>query len=1112
MLPTKKKQKITSLSPREFALQRTEVFYGSKIPAAFFCPVWNAADRTLQFHNFQMSAAAKRIAKEAFDNSLDNIQRGGMTFIKANFKDGALTISNDGSTPPVELNDDDQWVPTVAFSNFRSGSNFDVSEDGAKDVSTTAGMNGLGAKGLNVFAEEFSVTVNDGNKVFQQTWLENMASAKKVRVRDVNSKEAGKTEVKIAWKPDYARLNVAPADLEKLCAWYALCAGVCAPETVRVQWDGRNVGMRSPQDICKAMGCEKPFAYCHGAGYRLCVAPRGEATPTHEAEALAGAGAGLDFGFVNGTPCLYGTHAKHAHQIICSIVAQKARAKNSDAQVTPALVAKHMVTVLVCDVPNPRFESQAKEVLKTGVGDLGWRIDPTAEFTSALLRGPLVAAALDAAREKSAAEASRLTKKTVKGPTVAKHERAHELGKGKATLFVTEGDSAKNFAVAGISVVGRKHYGVYPIRGKFLNCRGMEAKAIAQNKEASELLRILGVQLGHTYTREEALKLPYRHMTILSDQDVDGSHIAGLLLNFVAVCAPSLLAVLPDFVRRFATALIRVPQGGGKPDLCFYTEEEFVKARDEGRARGKPAYYKGLGTSSSAQAKGYFKELELNTITLRRDGAACEDALDLFFNARRSNDRKDELLKGDAAPLPPIDYSQPATTHGAFVMQELLPSYARASLERAIMRLEDGLKPSGRKALFAARKLLREPLSVANAAGKFAALTHYHHRGAAMEGTLVHMAIDYAGAPNLNLFQPLGQFGSRHSHTPASAAYPKIALEPLQALLYPAADAPVLEHVVDEGTSVEPQTYVSVIPAVLCYGGKGIATGWRTEMPQFRPRDIVECCIELAKAERGDAGGLSAFEQRAAGLAPWFRGFGGTVEPDGAKGGWNVVGRYERRGKDLHVLDVPPLRETDAYKEDWLKTHSILEGPGHTDESVHLILHDFDDDAGVISKLGLSKRVSFDNAYLLSGDSLIPKLYGSARDVLLEHKAARLRLYEARLAHERRAADEAARLARAKARFIQEVVDGTIPPLSSFEDDACVSAELERRGYAKEADGEYGYLLRLPVRSFTSARVAELQKAAEAATALHEKLLATSAADVWLQELDALLQDEQVQL
>lgn len=261
--------------------------------------------------------------------------------------------------------------------------------------------------------------------------------------------------------------------------------------------------------------------------------------------------------------------------------------------------------------------------------------------------------------------------------------------------------------------------------------------------------------------------------------------------------------------------------------------------------------------------------------------------------------------------------------------------------------------------------------------------------------------VDYVGAPNINLFTPLGQFGSRHSHAPASAAYPKIALEAIADKLFPPADAPVLTYVEDEGAFVEPEVFVGVIPASLCFGGKGIATGWRTELPQFDPKDLVRACELAAGADH------AACESFAAQMKPFFRGFSGTVVPDD-KGGWNVCGRYERRGDELHVLDVPPVKENDAFKEDWSKHFTLLEGDGHTDSAFHVILKDFEfekwpshDD--IVSALQLSKRVSFDNAFLLYGSATLPKQYKSVHEVLVAHSDARLALYDRRLEHEREA-------------------------------------------------------------------------------------------------------------
>ena len=82
-------------------------------------------------------------------------------------------------------------------------------------------------------------------------------------------------------------------------------------------------------------------------------------------------------------------------------------------------------------------------------------------------------------------------------------------GKNSAscTLILTEGDSAKSMAIAGLSVVGRDKYGVFPLRGKILNVQDISVQKIADNEEISTLKKIIGLESGKNY--EDLNKLRY---------------------------------------------------------------------------------------------------------------------------------------------------------------------------------------------------------------------------------------------------------------------------------------------------------------------------------------------------------------------------------------------------------------------------------------------------------------------------------------------------------------------------------------------------------------------------------------------------------------------------
>ena len=125
---------------------------------------------------------------------------------------------------------------------------------------------------------------------------------------------------------------------------------------------------------------------------------------------------------------------------------------------------------------------------------------------------------------------------------IPKLEDANDAGGRNSkdcTIILTEGDSAKSLALAGIEVVGRDKYGVFPLRGKFLNVREASHKQIMDNPEIQNLVKILGIQIGTKY--DDTSKLRYGKLMIMTDQDHVGSHIKGLIINFIHHFWPSLL-------------------------------------------------------------------------------------------------------------------------------------------------------------------------------------------------------------------------------------------------------------------------------------------------------------------------------------------------------------------------------------------------------------------------------------------------------------------------------------------------------------------------------------------------------------------------------------------
>ena len=118
-------------------------------------------------------------------------------------------------------------------------------------------------------------------------------------------------------------------------------------------------------------------------------------------------------------------------------------------------------------------------------------------------------------------------------------------------------------------------------------------------------------------------------------------------------------------------------------------------------------------------------------------------------------------------------------------------------------------------------------------------------------GTIINLAQNFVGSNNVNLLQPVGQFGTR-IHGGKDAASPRYIftmLSPLTKLLFPAHDMPSLTYLFDDNQPVEPEWYCPILPAVMINGAEGIGTGYSTKVPNFDVRQIVSNLQKMINGE-----------------------------------------------------------------------------------------------------------------------------------------------------------------------------------------------------------------------------------------------------------------------
>lgn len=186
-------------------------------------------------------------------------------------------------------------------------------------------------------------------------------------------------------------------------------------------------------------------------------------------------------------------------------------------------------------------------------------------------------------------------KKQSKLKGIAKLEDANEAGTKnalKCTLILTEGDSAKSTVMSGLGVVGRDYYGIFPLRGKLLNVREATHKQILENAEINNIIKILGLQYKKKYNSLEDMKtLRYGKLMIMTDQDQDGSHIKGLLINFIHHNWPELLK--QDFLEQFITPIVKARKKNEVHSFYSLPEFEEWKSNTPNHQTYNIKYYKG---------------------------------------------------------------------------------------------------------------------------------------------------------------------------------------------------------------------------------------------------------------------------------------------------------------------------------------------------------------------------------------------------------------------------------------------------------------------------------------------------------------------------------------
>jgi len=1023
-------------------------------------------------------------------------------------EDGTITMLNDGNGIDVaEHPEHKTWIPQMIFGELRTSTNYDKEE---KKI--VGGKNGFGFKLVLIWSTYGMVETVDhvrGLK-YRQEFKNNLSEICTPTI----TKCKNKPYTRVVFKPDYARLGLTglSPDVVALMKKRVYDVAAITDKAIKVKYNGELVPVKNFQqyiDMYVGDKTEVPRVYeDNGDRWEYAVA----LTPTNEF---------VQVSFVNGIHTAKG--GKHVEYILNQITRKLGDfiEKKKKVKVNPNSIKEQLVLFLRCDIENPAFDSQTKDFLNTPFAKFGSKCEVSDKFIEKVAKMGVMDAALqltEVKENKAAKKTDGVKSKSVRG--IPKLTDANWAGTEKSKdciIIFCEGDSAKAGIISGLSSDDRNSIGVYPMKGKILNVRGETVKKITENKEIAEIKKILGLETGKKYeTMEDVHKsLRYGKVLFMTDQDLDGSHIKGLGINLFQTEWPT-LAAIPGFIGFMNTPILKAKKGHS--EINFYNDGEYNAWKEANDTKGwKLKYYKGLGTSTGKEFREYFENKKLVCFSRTEKS---DDSIDMVFNKKRADDRKDWLKLYDRNSY--LDTSKQDVSYDEFIDRELI-HFSKYDCDRSIPNLMDGLKISLRKIIYSAFKMnLQTEIKVAQFSGYVSKEACYHHGEASLNAAIVGMAQNFVGSNNINLLMPNGQFGTRlqGGKDSASERYIFTQLNGITRTLFPAEDDHILEYLNDDGTLVEPIFYAPIIPMVLVNGSKGIGTGFSTDIMCYNPLQI----IEYLKKKLGQT-----LEEEPEPFLPYYEGFQGQVTKLSEER-FLFKGVYEKVGPDrIRVTELPVGYWTEDFKE--LIEELIEPTVGKDGKKVAASVKDYDDTSkdtnvdftitfakGRLDELeqvkadygcnGLEKLLKLyttnttTNMHLFDAKDVLQK-YEKVTDIIDAYYEVRLNLYGSRKDFMIRALERDLVVLSNKAKYIQENLDGTVDLRKKKREE--VQSMLTEKGYDKiDDDEDYRYLVKMPMDSVTEENVEKLLKEKGTKEATLEQVKKTSVQEMWSGELNAL--------
>ena len=559
---------------------------------------------------------------EIVDNAIDEALAGYCKNIEVIVnKDNSVTVKDDGRGIPVDVHPKTglSTVETV-YTVLHAGGKF-----GGGGYKVSGGLHGVGASVVNALSSWVEVKVFKNSKIYFIRFENGGHTVEKLR--EIGDCESNRTGTWVTFKPDSDIFDTTIFDYNTLKVRIRELAFLNR---------GLRITLRDDRDMEDTTG--DTFMYEGGISEYVKFINNGKTLIHNEIIHLEGSEDNVFFevamqynneynsniySFVNNINTHDGgTHEEGVKRALTRVINSYARKvnllKEKDESLTGDDVEEGLTMIISCKHPNPQFEGQTKGRL--GNSEVRKLADSvfSSGFEKFLLENPdsaklIVEKAMLACRARNAAKKAReITRKTEisMGSFFGKLTDCKSKDPAVSEIFIVEGDSAGGSAKKGRDSLTQA---ILPLRGKILNVEKARLDKALSNEEIRTIITAFGTGIGEEF---DLSKLRYHKIIIMTDADVDGSHIRVLLLTlFYRYFKPIVEA---GYVYAAQPPLFRIMHGKTRKYVLDEEEKQsYLNSLPENvRSRVEIARMKGLGEMDAEELCE--TTMDINKRTLRR--------------------------------------------------------------------------------------------------------------------------------------------------------------------------------------------------------------------------------------------------------------------------------------------------------------------------------------------------------------------------------------------------------------------------------------------------------------------------------------------------------------